>query len=87
MELATDEEIQSLEEMAGSFRAAFGKKKVKQLEGLNMELHGADGCRGNPRVDKLVRDAMIWTHLAGDTVLRLKAVTKLKRPDVSVAAE
>jgi len=27
-----------------------------------------------------VRDAMVWTHLAGDTVLRMKAVSKIKPP-------
>jgi hypothetical protein len=45
-----------------------------------MEVHGAEGCMMNARVDKLVRDAMVWTHLAGDTVLRMKAVSKIKPP-------
>ncbi len=30
-----------------------------------------------PRADKLVRDAIIWTHLAGDTVQRLKVARRL----------
>jgi alkylation response protein AidB-like acyl-CoA dehydrogenase len=50
---------------------------VLEVTKLNMEVHGAHGCRNNPRVDKLVRDAMIWGHLAGDTSLRLKAFSKL----------
>jgi hypothetical protein len=29
------------------------------------------------RVDKLVRDAMVWTHLAGDTVQRIKILRRL----------
>jgi hypothetical protein len=29
------------------------------------------------RVDKLQRDAMVWTHLAGDTVQRLRVVKRL----------
>ena len=29
-----------------------------------MEIHGAEGRMMNARVDKLVRDAMVWTHLA-----------------------
>ena len=29
------------------------------------------------RVDKLVRDAMVWTHLAGDTVQRVKILKRL----------
>ena len=30
------------------------------------------------RDEKLVRDAIIWTHIAGDSVQRMKAVDKLK---------
>ena len=30
------------------------------------------------RADKLVRDAVIWTHLAGDSVQRMKAVRRMK---------
>jgi hypothetical protein len=29
--------------------------------------------------DKLARDAIIWSHLAGDTTQRLKAVRRLPR--------
>ena len=29
-------------------------------------------------VEKLVRDAVIWTHLAGDSVQRMKSVRRLK---------
>ena len=27
--------------------------------------------------DKLVRDAFIWTHLAGDSVLKMKAARRI----------
>jgi acyl-CoA dehydrogenase len=50
---------------------------IQRVTRLNMEVHGAEGCMMNSRVDKLVRDAMIWTHLAGDTVQRLKVVKRL----------
>jgi alkylation response protein AidB-like acyl-CoA dehydrogenase len=50
---------------------------VQRVTRLNMEIHGAEGCMMNARVDKLVRDAMIWTHLAGDTVQRVKVVKRL----------
>jgi len=33
----------------------------------------------NARVDKLVRDAMVWTHLAGDTVQRIKILKRLDK--------
>jgi len=32
----------------------------------------------NSRAEKLVRDAMVWTHLAGDTVQRVKVLKGLK---------
>jgi hypothetical protein len=35
------------------------------------------------RVDKLLRDALVWTHLAGDTVQRVKVVKRL--PDMPLA--
>ncbi len=53
---------------------------VQRVTRLNMEIHGAEGCLMNARVDKLVRDAMIWTHLAGDTVQRVKVVKRLGKP-------
>ena len=57
----------------------FSADAVQRVTRLNMDLHGADGCMMNARVDKLVRDAMIWTHLGGDTVQRVKVVKRLKQ--------
>jgi alkylation response protein AidB-like acyl-CoA dehydrogenase len=45
---------------------------------LNMDIHGAEGCMVNARVEKLVRDAFIWTHLAADTVQRIKVIKRWK---------
>src|SRR5919205_3882787 len=50
---------------------------IQRVTRLNMEVHGADGCMMYARVDKLQRDAMVWTHLAGDTVQRLRVVKRL----------
>ena len=50
---------------------------IQRVTRLNMEIHGAEGCMMNARVDKLVRDAMVWTHLAGDTVQRVKVLKRL----------
>jgi alkylation response protein AidB-like acyl-CoA dehydrogenase len=50
---------------------------IQKVTRLNMEIHGAEGCMMNARVDKLVRDAMVWTHLAGDTVQRIKILKRL----------
>ena len=52
---------------------------IQRVTHLNMDIHGAEGCMMNARVDKLVRDAMVWTHLAGDTVQRLKVVKRLTK--------
>ena len=52
---------------------------IQRVTRLNMDIHGAEGCMMDARVDKLVRDAMIWTHLAGDTVQRVKVVKRLGR--------
>ncbi|MEN3354498.1 MAG: hypothetical protein V7640_2656 [Betaproteobacteria bacterium] len=57
----------------------FSADAVQRVTRLNMDIHGADGCMMNARVDKLVRDAMIWTHLGGDTVQRVKAVKRLRQ--------
>jgi acyl-CoA dehydrogenase len=51
---------------------------IQRVTRLNMKVHGAEGCLMNARVDKLVRDAMVWTHLAGDTVQRIKILKRIK---------
>jgi alkylation response protein AidB-like acyl-CoA dehydrogenase len=51
---------------------------IQRVTRLNMDIHGAEGCMINARVDKLVRDAMVWTHLAGDTVQRVKILKRLQ---------
>src|SRR4029079_2884228 len=50
---------------------------IQRVTRLNMEIHGPEGCMMHARVDKLVRDAMVWTHLAGDTVQRVKILKRL----------
>jgi alkylation response protein AidB-like acyl-CoA dehydrogenase len=46
---------------------------------LNLEIHGGAGAKVARHAEKLVRDAFIWSHLAGDTVQRLKVATRLAR--------
>ena len=62
----------------GVFMVNYSTDVIQRVTKLNMEIHASNGNNMNARVDKLVRDAMVWSHLAGDTVLRLKAVSKLK---------
>ena len=55
----------------------FATDAVQRVTALNLEIHGGAGVRRiDARADKLVRDALIWTHLAGDSVQRMKAVRK-----------
>ncbi|AYY12267.1 hypothetical protein EF847_05655 [Actinobacteria bacterium YIM 96077] len=55
----------------------FATDTVQRVTHLNMDIHGALGVMRDQGVEKLVRDAAIWTHLAGDSVQRLKAVRNL----------
>jgi alkylation response protein AidB-like acyl-CoA dehydrogenase len=50
----------------------FSTDVVQEVTELYMDL-----CGGTPHADKLVRDAFIWSHLAGDTVQRLKVARRL----------
>jgi acyl-CoA dehydrogenase len=55
----------------------FSQPTVQRVTGLNMDIHGPEGALMNRGVDKLVRDAMIWTHLAGDSVQRMRSLRHL----------
>jgi alkylation response protein AidB-like acyl-CoA dehydrogenase len=61
------------------FATNFSKTVIQRVAELNMDLHGACGMEMDAYADKLVRDAMIWTHLAGDAVTRMKAIQHLAR--------
>ena len=52
----------------------FSNDVIQRVTNLNMEICGAGGYAMDPAADKLVRDAIIWTHLAGDSVNRIKAI-------------
>jgi len=53
----------------------FATDAIQRVTALNIDIHaGAGVVRMNAGADKLARDAVIWTHLAGDSVQRIKAV-------------
>jgi hypothetical protein len=57
----------------------FATDVIQRVTRLNMDIHADTGVVAMPAlVDKLVRDAGIWTHLAGDSVQRMKAVRRQK---------
>jgi alkylation response protein AidB-like acyl-CoA dehydrogenase len=59
------------------FLQNFACDVIQRVTTLNLDIHGGAGVvRMNARADKLVREAVMWTHLAGDSVQRMKAVRK-----------
>jgi len=52
---------------------------IQRVTGLNMDIHAGAGGPMDPMADKLVRDGIIWTHLAGDTTQRLKAMRRFPK--------
>jgi acyl-CoA dehydrogenase len=56
----------------------FSTDAVQRVCYLNLDMHRVASRREiSARADKLVRDAIIWTHIAGDAVTRMKAVQAL----------
>ena len=56
----------------------FSTDAMQRVCYLNLDIHrGAAKSEINARAEKLVRDAIIWTHIAGDSVQRIKAVQSL----------
>jgi alkylation response protein AidB-like acyl-CoA dehydrogenase len=56
----------------------FSTDVIQEVSELNLELH-ADAGVMDGRADKLVRDAIIWSHLAGDSVQRMKTTRRLAK--------
>lgn len=52
---------------------------VQEVTELNMDIHDGAGRAMERAADKLARDAFIWSHLAGDTVQRLKIAGRVIR--------
>ena len=57
----------------------FSTDVIQQVTELNMEIHGGVLCSMDARADKLVRDSFIWSHLAGDSVQRMKVARRLAK--------
>jgi acyl-CoA dehydrogenase len=55
----------------------FSTDVIQEVTELNMEVHGGAGCAMDRTADKLVRDGFIWSHLAGDSVQRLKVAKRI----------
>jgi len=57
----------------------FSSDVVQEVAELYMEVRGLDGAHMDPHADKLVRDSIIWTHLAADSVQRMKVARRIGR--------
>ncbi len=57
----------------------FSQEIIQRVARLNLDIHGAAGGRVNANADKLVRDSVIWTHLAGDPLSRIKTIRRVMR--------
>ncbi|MGZ8228153.1 MAG: acyl-CoA dehydrogenase family protein [Burkholderiales bacterium] len=55
----------------------YSQTVVQRVAELNMAIHGPEGAYMDAKTDKLMRDAIIWTHLAGDSAQRLRMIRKL----------
>lgn len=55
----------------------FSSDVIQEVTRLNLEIHGVAGGAADALAYKLVRDSIIWTHLAGDATQRLKVVRRL----------
>lgn len=52
---------------------------LQRVTRLNLEIHASGGVTVDAMAHKLVRDSTIWSHLAGDTTQRLKAIRRMVR--------
>ena len=57
----------------------FSTDVIQEVTELNMAIHGAAGFTMNAEASKLVRDGIIWTHLAGDASQRLKVIRRFPK--------
>ena len=55
----------------------FSTDVIQRVTHLCMDIHGGAGVMKDVGVEKLVRDAIVWTHLAGDAVQRIKVIKHL----------
>ena len=57
----------------------FSSDAIQEVTQLNMDVHGGAGYTMDANADKLVRDGIIWTHLANDAVQRMRTARRLAK--------
>jgi alkylation response protein AidB-like acyl-CoA dehydrogenase len=73
------EHDQKLPSTNPGFVMNFSTDVIQEVTQLNMDIHGGAGFTMDALANKLVRDGIIWTHLAGDAVQRMKVVRRLAK--------
>jgi acyl-CoA dehydrogenase len=61
----------------GHFLMNFASDAIQRVCYANLAIHQRAGGMVRAGADKLVRDAIIWTHIAGDSVQRMKSLESL----------
>jgi len=61
----------------GHFLMNFAADAIQRVCYANLAIHGSSGGAVHAGADKLVRDAIIWTHIAGDSAQRMKSLQGL----------
>jgi len=61
----------------GHFLMNFASDAIQRVCYANLAIHQRTGGMTSTGADKLVRDAIIWTHIAGDAVQRMKSLQTL----------
>jgi len=59
----------------------FSSNVIQRVTRLNLEIHVNAGAAMPAAADKLVRDGIIWTHLAGDATQRMKVMKRFAGPN------
>jgi alkylation response protein AidB-like acyl-CoA dehydrogenase len=57
----------------------FSSDAIQEVTQLNMDIHSGAGYTMDAGADKLVRDGIIWTHLANDAVQRMRTARRLAK--------
>ena len=73
------EHDQKISSVNPGFVMNFSQEVIQEVTRLNMDIHGAAGFTMDALANKLVRDGIIWTHLAADAVQRMKVVRRLAK--------
>jgi alkylation response protein AidB-like acyl-CoA dehydrogenase len=55
----------------------FSCDTIQEVTRLAVELMGGANGRMNAAADKIARDAIVWTHLGGDSVLRMRYARRI----------